>query len=773
MRRKNFLLSTIAGTLILSHFNLAYANTALIEHPLVEVEEGNKVLTNVHIRGRTTAVNVVGPQSELTITKGKASSELVALSASKGGRINLKEVNVRALMRGLQVANASINAKDSIVNVKSGHAAYGIIFHKGEKETVNNVELINTKLFVQDGMGIGSTVDGNVKLKNSEIRADLLFQDMNRPIPGLSVPPSSYTLTLTADHSILEGKVKTTESGTTILNLKNGSKWFLKTSENELETTGSLFSYTLLNIDERAHSRVSILNLDNSSIIFKKPIEGRYKTLTVGKRETAVEDPNPQGNTISDSDAKTVYDAIGDARIYFNLKWSDGAPKEEQETNRFLVHGNVSGSTTIYLNNPLKDEDVKISDAVPLNTRGLSLIQVSGKASENSFKLANGYTTMGGLPYQYKLNAYGTTSSRGKANVAQSLLGENENFWDFRLQNAYLDPEAKIKAVVPQVASYLVMPNVLFSAGIVDVSRQNTLLNDTRAAVSETQNSPASASKDNAKQGIFFSAYGNKATLSSRRTPQQYGYDADIHYTALQTGVVLTALENKNISANFGLLGTYGKLAFTPKDMEGAEESKLDKWSLAAYSSIQHESGIYVNALFSYGALEGNITTALIGKTANISETKTLSASATVGKKLATDKKGLVFEPQAQLVYQNLMFDTIQDVDGFKVDLGNPHQWLVRVGGQLTQTVLSSEKDHTVSFYGKLNVLKAFGNDKTVKIGDTFYLDSMGSSIEGGVGAYAQLSRNITLHGDISYQHKIQNAGLSGFNFSGKICYRF
>lgn len=35
--------------------------------------------------------------------------------------------------------------------------------------------------------------------------------------------------------------------------------------------------------------------------------------------------------------------------------------------------------------------------------RGLSLIQVSGQADRNSFKLENGYVTMDGSPYKYVL----------------------------------------------------------------------------------------------------------------------------------------------------------------------------------------------------------------------------------------------------------------------------------------------------------------------------------------------------------------------------------
>ncbi|MBB5073254.1 hypothetical protein HNQ69_000358 [Bartonella callosciuri] len=65
---------------------------------------------------------------------------------------------------------------------------------------------------------------------------------------------------------------------------------------------------------------------------------------------------------------------------------------------------------------------------------GLSLIHVSGKAKEDSFKLINGHTTRDDLPYKYTMRAYGPESSHGKANIEQNLVDEKkENFWDFRL----------------------------------------------------------------------------------------------------------------------------------------------------------------------------------------------------------------------------------------------------------------------------------------------------------------------------------------------------
>ncbi len=42
-----------------------------------------------------------------------------------------------------------------------------------------------------------------------------------------------------------------------------------------------------------------------------------------------------------------------------------------------------------------------------------------------------------------------------------------------------------------------------------------------------------------------------------------------------------------------------------------------------------------------------------------------------------------------------------------------------------------------------------------------------------GLVLSAQLSANLSLHGDVSYQQKFQKTGISGANFSGGIRYQF
>ncbi|WP_212113099.1 autotransporter domain-containing protein, partial [Bartonella queenslandensis] len=282
---------------------------------------------------------------------------------------------------------------------------------------------------------------------------------------------------------------------------------------------------------------------------------------------------------------------------------------------------------------------------------------------------------------------------------------------------------------VAQMASYLVMPNALFYSGLTDIAKQNALLANLRTSV---------VGKQQEKQnGFFLYTYGSTGTLSSENAPHQYGYSgAHLRYAALQGGVNFAALEGHNTTTHLGLVGTYGQLSFTPKDMQDAGKSTLDKWSLTAYGTIQHDNGFYIDTLLSYGIIKGDITNALIGTTAKLKNAKMLSISTTVGKQFATGIQGVTFEPQAQLAYQHLMFDTIKDADNLTIDMQNPSQWLIRVGGRLTKAI-STENSRPMSFYGKVNLIKTFGDDQAIHIDKDYKRDPSGTSLEGGVGINA------------------------------------
>ncbi|GAA5107648.1 autotransporter outer membrane beta-barrel domain-containing protein [Bartonella jaculi] len=761
---------------------IAEAVPQLPEKP-IKIEDVNSALEarggetvtqhNTKIYDKFVAVDAQGENAIIKLIGGAVSSDFIALSASENGNIHATDITVITPLVGLLNMNGTISLKNSTVNVTGDRGTSGIVFRgiyatpeeqdaHQEKDLISKVMLTNTKLFVENGVGIGiygTSATGEVDLKDSEIHAAMLVKNQEQE----NVKTSPHTLTLNADHSILRGRVSTEGNNVTIFNLSNNATWLLTSNKKAENNDRNPSDYEQFGANEKSYSHLSMLNLQDSSIVFAKPTDKHYQTLFVGSK-------SQQGDRAQNT--TTVYSATGNAEIYLNTKWNDHSPVMEQETDRLVIGGDVSGTTLVHINLHEQEKDKKRTGraivweehmaSAPASTRGISLIQVSGTANENSFKLAGDYMTMGGSPYKYVLTAY----APGTSHASQNLFGQKDShFWDFRLQNAYVDDDKKVRALLPQVANYLVMPNALFSAGFADVNNQNMLLDNMRTTVF--------GAEDNKKSGVFLSTYGEKVTLFSNRDPLHYGYGADVNYNALQLGVILAALEGKDISTHFGLLGTYGKLSFTPNEMEDSEKTTLDKWLLTAYSGIQHSNGLYVNTLLSYGKLKGDITTALIGNAAKLDGTETLSVSATIGQKLATGSTGLMFEPQAQLVYQNLMFNMISDADGFEVDMNNPHQWLVRIGGRLTKNLSSTEEDKAVSFYGKLNLLRTFGDGKTIQIGDTFHLDPSGSSIEGGIGVNAYLSHNIALHGDISHRKKLQKAGVSGTSFSGGVRYRF
>ncbi|MEL6089645.1 autotransporter outer membrane beta-barrel domain-containing protein [Bartonella schoenbuchensis] len=772
MRKKCLLLCTMSGVLFYSYYNMSYAHSNTRGRISANTDSQPIVLNNVNIYDKEIAIDA--DRYPLTITmNGGSVSGFYALSATNGGSISATGIHAKAGHAGLLASDGRISLKNSIITINRG---FGIVFqpqtilHGGYNTNV--VTFLNTKLFVKSGIGIlGPFANGAIILQNSEISADVLVK--NKAHPG----NNNATLMLTANHSTLKGGTRFAQQEAAdviqyrnnqsaippinpqrkiIFNLNNGSKWILRASKTETDTQdnllGPLRKNLILDIAQRSRSDISILNLSDSTVAFESPTEGHYQTLYVGTGTDGRE---------------AVYNAKGHVNLHLNAQWSDDKRADQQKIDRLLILGNVTGLTTVHTN--VHGDPTDVTVIRPWNERGISLIQVFGNAKENSFELANGYTTVHDLPFKYVLNAYGPKSSHGLADINQKLFNVNPHnnvFWDFRLQNQYLDSSAKIRALVPQMANYLVMPNALFAAGFTDIENQNTLLTNIRTMPWEMKNDK--------KSSFFLSSYGNKVTLSSNRTALEYGYGADIGYAALQTGVALVALEGQNTSSYFGLLGTYGKLSFTPQNMADVKKTTFDKWTFTAYSSIQHNGGVYVNMLLSYGFLRGNISNAIIGQTARVDNAKTWSASATLGKQLETSVKDLVFEPQTQIAYQQLIFRTIQDADKFKVDIGSPYQWSARMGGRLVKNVNQFEDGRTLSFYGKLNLTSVFGNGGTIQAGKkNFQFDSIGSAIEGGIGFNAQFVQNVTFHGDISYQQKLQKAGLSGAIFSGTLRYRF
>ncbi|WP_254493905.1 autotransporter outer membrane beta-barrel domain-containing protein [Bartonella sp. B1099] len=325
--------------------------------------------------------------------------------------------------------------------------------------------------------------------------------------------------------------------------------------------------------------------------------------------------------------------------------------------------------------------------------------------------------------------------------------------------------EQGIRAVVPQLPTYLLLPNALFHAGLMEMITQNKMLETMRGAF-------YSFGRDDKNTAFFLHAYGANHHYASNLSDFEYGYGAELDYDAFQAGVLLNEIESLYTRTFFGALGNYGNLSLAPQNVEQSTKSPLGKWSIGAYGSLQHDTGFYIDGVLSYGFFKGDILTLARGKVLAL-KGKQFSGSLTSGKTFAIGYKGVVFDPQVQVIYQHLQFNQAYDVDHIDVDLGKFHQWMGRVGGRLSKTLGVVEEGREVSFYSKFSYLHNFEDKQFVSFKDDFQLGSFGSSLEAGFGFNARLSSKLSLHGDVSYQHRLKKVGFSGASFSAGLRHRF
>ncbi|WP_375672908.1 autotransporter outer membrane beta-barrel domain-containing protein, partial [Bartonella sp. CL45QHWL] len=225
------------------------------------------------------------------------------------------------------------------------------------------------------------------------------------------------SITVLADASTLEGRTHVDKNSNAELYLGGHSQWILQQPLQKDQ-------------HEAAHdSSISLVSLmDESSINFKRHESSSvddYQTLRVGKGKGE------------------VYKAQGGASISLNTYLNSGGALDHQKTDRVLIHGDVSGKTKLQVHGVAGSPGGYTGKGG--NAEGISIIQVSGEAKQDSFQLEGGYVALDKLPYQYKLYSYGPGSHLGKANMDQRLVEGNGEFWDFRLESRSIDSDVKPK----------------------------------------------------------------------------------------------------------------------------------------------------------------------------------------------------------------------------------------------------------------------------------------------------------------------------------------
>ena len=123
-----------------------------------------------------------------------------------------------------------------------------------------------------------------------------------------------------------------------------------------------------------------------------------------------------------------------------------GGQLAAQDTDRVLVTGDVNGVHVLDIEGVGEGGQTDTDGHGEIQaTEGISLVQVAGRSSENSFVLPPGLLAAG--PYQYELKAF----APGQSQASQRLVAGDAGFWDYRIATRKApDPVAPVVSVEPK-----------------------------------------------------------------------------------------------------------------------------------------------------------------------------------------------------------------------------------------------------------------------------------------------------------------------------------
>jgi outer membrane autotransporter protein len=666
-------------------------------------------------------------------------------SAGTIGATDITTQTSGASAPGGLVQNGGALAIDGGSVTTTGGGSYGFLF-QGASGATNTLAI--------SGATVGSAADAfRIQGTTADITIDGSSVTGNNGILLSTAAPAIANLD--AGSSQLTGAITTDSGSTTNVTLNDNTIW---------TATGNSTLTTLAN--------------NQSLIAFSPPVNGAYKSITASG--------NYSGS---------------DGGLQVNTFLNRGGPLSNQLTDRLLIQGDATGTTTIEVRNAGGPGDITSFTGVPDPADGISIVQVANDPSPGTFTLPGGYVD-GGTPFAYHLNAYGPGFPNGSASPSQSLVGNPSGFADYRLQSAYVDPGGPVTPepvptiptptptptpstplgpdgipdpgpsagdpslpsdarpeVAPQVPAYLSTPRALFETGFLDIDSLHRRLGEIRD--DETLGYDPSSE-------VFVRVYGGAFNYTTNRSFEAYGYNFNLDYSAVQFGGNWMPIRNDDGTLRVGLAGTLGRLWMQPSAIDGESKALFNTESLGGFATWQANSGWYVDGIVMGGMFDGRYTTVDRGETTGVNGTS-LAVSIESGIPFALPWWDLSFEPQAQLVWQHLNFPDRTDVDGINVDMGSPNQGVLRLGFRLKRP-FETQSGMLFTPYLKANLLQGIGGSSDVVLsGIPFGTGTPGTALQAGGGITGTLTRHLALYGDVAWQSNVTVGGYRGWLFNGGI----
>ncbi|TMS57784.1 autotransporter outer membrane beta-barrel domain-containing protein, partial [Imbroritus primus] len=403
-------------------------------------------------------------------------------------------------------------------------------------------------------------------------------------------------------------------------------------------------------------------------------------------------------------------------------------------TDRVLVNGNASGTTTLHINN------IGGSGAYTgfRNTDGISIVQVAGTATPGSFALAGGYVAAG--PYQYVLRAF--DPSKAAAGERDALLGGAGGFYDFRLQSPY-----SALLPVPQIAAYQsTMPGMVMMGGQL-LDTMHNRLGEIRHMVGKNM------------------TWSNELFVRAKGSELKFDGDKGPDFRHNNVFIQMGATPLRHIDANGGEWHGGVGLAYSDSSIKvpsTQSRAEITMPTVSGMLSYLHPSGWYVDSVLQASAIRAKFKTAARGDTGKTSGYG-FGASIEGGYNIQLPAN-LRIEPQAQLQYQYQHLKGFTDVDQIEVGKLGGSSLIGRIGARLMLD-RSDEASRTGTPYVEANLIRQLAGSSNVvhAAGVDFAGDKVGTMAQYGLGVNVQWDKNVAMYLQARYTQSLGSRGYSGW----------
>jgi outer membrane autotransporter protein len=515
----------------------------------------------------------------------------------------------------------------------------------------------------------------------------------------------------------LNNSTASATSGGKLLNVTNGSTFALTANRSTLRgdivtDAGSAVSLSLLNASSLTGAIDPVsLNIDSTSQ-WTMTGDSSLSGLTLAGRidfQTPTAAFAPKTLTVTGN-----WVGLG-GTVRLNTSLGSSGP----QTDRIIIDGGTaSGNTNLEINNVGGLGALTTGNGIEV-VSALNGATTTAQTTTNAFALAGGHVDAGA--YEYRL-------------YAADASGAGENWY---LRSATMQGPA-YRAEVPLLSA---LPSQMRQMDLAMIGNLHQRMGDDDVKAT----GPGSA-------GIGRRAWGRViATNIDIRQQGAVSPHSNGNIKGIQTGTDLFATSNWHAGVYAGQLdGSVNVRGFASGIANLAVGSNdLRSQYLGAYGTWIAGSGLYADAVLQAGRHRYTVQPLSVSRSAG--EGDSLTTSIEVGQAFALGEGGLKFEPQLQLIHQQLGLNNIA-ITGASVRQDSNDSWIARIGVRVKGEIATSLG--TLQPYGRFNVYSASaGTDMTRFIGPvaTTNIESRTgtTSSELAVGLTLALNQTTSLYGEI------------------------